>query len=184
MEPRLDDPIVRGWSERIQRQLKAIPSFISNVLPAKICPPLFSRYTAGQHYGPHNDAALMDLSSAQLGWMRCDLAATLFLSKRQDYEGGELSIEDRFNISKIKLPAGDMMVYPACTRHWVEPVANGSRIVSYFWIQSLVSDERQRQLLYDFDNVIMELSSCAPARKSSKQLLGVYHNLLRMWSAT
>lgn len=182
MEADLTDPNVRGWSDALQRILKSHPAFVASALPAKICPPSFNRYEAGQTYGTHNDAAIFDFSGIGQGWLRGDLAATLFLSAPDAYDGGELVIEHSFGVSQVKLPAGDLVLYPASSQHRVEPVTRGSRIASYFWIQSLVRDDSERQLLRDLDGAIMQLRGIAPEHKAVLQLLGLYHNLLRMWS--
>jgi PKHD-type hydroxylase len=116
--------------------------------------------------------------------VRNDLAATLFLSAPEAYDGGELTIEDTFGPSKVKLAAGDMVVYPASSQHRVEPVTRGTRIASYFWIQSLVRDDTRRRLLHEMDGAIMQLNALAPDHKAVLQMLGLYHNLLRMWSDT
>lgn len=184
MEADLADPTVRSWSDGLQRILKANPAFMAGAFPAKICPPSFNRYEPGQVYGSHSDAALLDFTGIGQGWIRGDLAATLFLSEPGEYDGGELVIEDTFGLSRVKLPAGDMVVYPASSQHRVEPVTRGTRIASYFWIQSLVRDDTQRRLLHDLDGAIMQLNRANPDDKTALQLLGLYHNLLRMWSDT
>jgi PKHD-type hydroxylase len=184
MEADLTDPTVRGWSDGLQKILKANPAFMAGALPARICPPSFNRYEQGQTYGVHNDAALFDFSGIGQGWIRGDLAATLFLSAPGDYDGGELMIGDTFGPSKVKLPAGDMVLYPASSQHQVAPVTRGARVAAYFWIQSLVRDETQRRLLHDLDGSIMQLNQVAPGHQATLQLLGLYHNLLRMWSDT
>ncbi len=183
-EADLTDPAVRGWSDGILRRLKANMGFVSAALPAKICPPSFNRYETGETYGSHNDAAVLDFTGIGQGMVRGDLAATLFLSAPADYDGGELVIEDTFGTSKVKLPAGDMIVYPASSQHRVEPVTRGGRIASYLWIQSLVRDDDKRRLLHDMDGALMQLGAAAPDHKAVLQLLGLYHNLLRMWSET
>jgi PKHD-type hydroxylase len=117
-------------------------------------------------------------------WVRTDLAVTLFLAAPQDYDGGELVIEDTFGPVKVKLPAGDLVVYPASSQHRVEPVTRGARLASFIWIQSLVRDDTHRRLLHELDGTIMRLNQAMPGSKDVAQLLGHYHNLLRMWSDT
>jgi PKHD-type hydroxylase len=173
---------VRRWSDAIIQLARANPAFMTGAWPAKIAPPSFNRYEAGQTYGTHNDAAVLDFSGIGQGWVRNDLAATLFLTGPDDYDGGELTIEDTFGPSQVKLPAGDMIVYPASSQHRVEPVTRGVRIASYFWIQSLVRDDAQRRVLHEMDGAIMELNGILPGNRAVLQLLGLYHNLLRMWS--
>jgi PKHD-type hydroxylase len=116
--------------------------------------------------------------------VRTDLAATLFLAAPQEYDGGELVIEDTFGPVKVKLAAGDMVVYPASSQHRVEPVTRGVRLASFIWIQSLVRDDTHRRLLHELDGAIMRLNQAVPGNKDVAQLLGHYHNLLRMWSDT
>jgi PKHD-type hydroxylase len=181
----LTDPPVRARSDFILRALSSNARFTASVLPARICPPSFNRFTGGQHYGTHNDAALLCFSEAQAPrWVRTDLAATLFLAAPQDYDGGELVIEDTFGPVKVKLPAGDLVVYPASSQHRVEPVTRGARVASFVWLQSLVRDDAHRRLLYELDGTIMRLNQAMPGSKDVAELVGVYHNLLRMWSDT
>ena len=121
-------------------------------MPARICPPSFNRFSGGQNYGTHNDAALLCFPEATAPrWVRTDLAATLFLAAPEDYDGGELVIEDTFGPVRVKLPAGDMVVYPASSQHRVEPVTRGARVGSFIWLQSLVRDDNHRKLLHDLD---------------------------------
>jgi PKHD-type hydroxylase len=179
------DPVVRKWSEEIQRKLRGCPAFVANALPAKIFPPSFNRYGEGQSYAEHNDSALMDFSrGADAAWMRSDLACTLFLSQPTSYEGGDLIIEDTFGTSKVKLPAGDLILYPASSQHRIEPVTRGTRVAAYFWIQSLVRDDTRRRLLHEMDVAIGQLRADVPDHAALRKLLGVYHNLLRFWSDT
>jgi len=184
-EADLTDPSVRGCSDFILKALAANKSFVATALPARYCPPSFNRYSGGQTYDTHNDSALMEFASASSSvWVRTDLAATIFLSAPQDYDGGELVIEDTFGPARVKLAAGDMVLYPSSSQHRVEPVTRGLRLASYFWIQSLVRDDNQRRLLHDLDSAIMQLNTEAPGCKAAVRLLGLYHNLLRMWSDT
>ena len=184
-EADLTDPAVRARSDFILRALSSHARFTAAALPARICPPSFNRYTGGQQYGTHSDAALLCFSEPQSArWVRTDLAATLFLTPPQDYDGGELVIEDTFGPVKVKLPAGDMVVYPASSRHRVEPVTRGARVASFIWLQSLVRDDAHRRLLYELDATIMRLNRTMPGNKDVAELLGLYHNLLRMWSDT
>jgi PKHD-type hydroxylase len=176
---------VLRWSEEIRKILKANKEFISRALPAKIGPPSFNRYTQGQGYGEHNDTALVDFSStADPLWVRSDLAATLFLSDPKDYEGGELVIADSYGEHRVKLPAGDLILYPASSQHRVETVTRGTRVASYLWVQSLVRDDAKRGILNDMDAAITQLASELPSHAAPRRLLGAYHNLLRLWSET
>lgn len=184
-EADLTDPSVRVQSDFILHALSAHARFTAAALPARICPPSFNRYTGGQNYGTHNDAALLCFPGELAPhWVRTDLAATLFLSAPGDYDGGELVIEDTFGPIKVKLPAGDMVVYPASSQHRVEPVTRGARIASFVWLQSLVREDSHRRLLHELDDTIMRLNQAIPGSKDVAQLLGLYHNLLRMWSDT
>jgi PKHD-type hydroxylase len=133
----------------------------------------------------HNDAAIMEFKvSGSRIFVRTDMAATLFLSQPSDYEGGELLINDTFGQSRIKLPAGDMILYPASSLHRVEPVTGGVRLVSFLWIQSLVPDERHRAILHELDVTLQGLNRTAPGDPAAARLLNLYHNLLRLWSQT
>jgi PKHD-type hydroxylase len=184
-EADLTDPQVRAQSDLLTRILSSHGRFTASALPARICPPSFNRYTGGQNYGTHNDAALLCFpNNPAPRWVRTDLAATVFLAAPADYDGGELVIEDTFGPVKVKLPAGDMVVYPASSQHRVEPVTRGARVASFIWLQSLVRDDGHRRLLHELDGTIMRLNQALPGSKDVAQLLGLYHNLLRMWSDT
>ena len=114
--------------------------------------------------------------------IRTDLSATLFLTRPEDYDGGELVVEDTYGTQVVKLPAGHMVLYPSTSLHHVRPVTRGARISSFFWIQSMIRDDGQRTLLFDLDMAIQRLASEAPDHPSAVQLTGVYHNLIRMWA--
>jgi PKHD-type hydroxylase len=179
------DPGVAQWSEEIRRALKTNRDFVARALPAKICPPSFNRYGEGQGYGEHNDGALIDFSrTADPLWVRSDLAATLFLSDPADYDGGELVIADTFGEQRCKLPAGDLVLYPASSQHRIETVTRGARVAAYFWIQSLVRDDARRRILQEMDGAISQLTAELPDHAAPRRLLGAYHNLLRLWSET
>ena len=184
-EADLTDPAVRAQSDFILGALSSHGRLTATALPARICPPSFNRYTGGQNYGTHNDAALLCFPEPSAPrWVRTDLAATLFLAAPGDYDGGELVIEDTFGPVKVKLPAGDMVVYPASSQHRVEPVTRGARVASFIWMQSLVRDDSHRRMLHELDNSIMQLNQAMPGSPDVARLLGLYHNLLRMWSDT
>jgi len=180
-EADLTDATVRQWSETIRLALGAHPGFMASALPARICPPSFNRYSGGQTYGEHNDSALLEFGGT---WVRNDLAATLFLSPPEEYDGGELLIHDTFGPQSVKLPAGDIVLYPASSQHEVRPVTRGTRIASYFWIQSLVRDDTHRRLLRELDASIRQLRQDSPGTAAAVNLLGLYHNLLRLWADT
>jgi PKHD-type hydroxylase len=155
--------------------------FVSAALPLRVFPPLFNRYQGGQAFGNHVDNAIRQVSGTGHR-IRTDLSATLFLAEPDEYDGGELSIEDTYGVHKVKLPAGDMILYPSSSLHSVTPVTRGARVASFFWIQSMIRDDGRRTLLFDLDVAIQQLSRDVPAHPSIVQLTGVYHNLLRRWA--
>jgi PKHD-type hydroxylase len=168
----------------ILRKLAANTAFISAALPERIYPPKFNRYQDGGAYGAHVDSAVMQVPGTQIS-VRSDLSATLFLAEPDEYDGGELEIESAFGIQAVKLEAGDMVLYPSSSLHRVTPVTRGARIASFFWIQSLVSDEAARTLLFDLDQAIQGLTvSAGRDHPDLLKLTGVYHNLLRRWAMT
>lgn len=173
-----------GLGQHILRVLGNHPVFISAALPQHIYPPKFNRYAGGGTYGAHVDSALMPVPGTQIT-LRSDLSATLFLSEPDEYEGGELEIEDRYGVQSVKLAAGDLVLYPSSSLHRVTPVTRGARIASFFWIQSFVADGAARELLYDLDQAIQGLTPAVPPDDPHLlSLTGVYHNLLRRWSRT
>jgi PKHD-type hydroxylase len=161
--------------------LEKNPTFMSGALPASIVPPLFNRYSAGQSYGRHIDGGIRPVAGTHHR-VRTDLAATLFLSDPEEYDGGELIMEDTFGIQQLKLPAGDLVVYPANSIHEVTPVTRGTRIASFFWIQSLVREDRRRRMLFGLDTTIQSLRRESPDSDSILELTALYHNLLREWA--
>lgn len=175
-----DAPSTRLLGDLILRALEQHPRFISAALPAAVYPPLFNRYEGGEHFGTHIDNALRLLPGG--GKLRTDLSATLFLSAPEDYDGGELTIEDTYGTHAVKLPAGHLVLYPATSLHRVNPVTRGVRLASFFWVQSLVRDDAQRTLLYDLDCAIQTLHQTGADETATLQLIGCYHNLLRQWS--
>ena len=160
-------------------------TFFSAALPRRIYPPLFNRYAGGQSFGFHVDNAVRyDRSRGGADPIRTDLSATLFLSAPDEYDGGELIIEDTYGTQQIKLPAGHLVLYPGTSLHQVTPVTRGARIASFFWIQSMLREDAQRRLMFDLDVSIRTLTRDVPEHPSLVQLTGVYHNLLRRWSDT
>ena len=155
--------------------------FVSAALPLRVFPPLFNRYQGGHTFGNHVDNAIRQIGSTGHR-IRTDLSATLFLAEPDEYDGGELTVEDTYGVHKVKLPAGDMVLYPSSSLHSVSPVTRGARTASFFWIQSMIRDDGRRTLLFDLDVSIQQLSRDVPAHPSVVQLTGVYHNLLRQWS--
>ena len=178
-------PLARELGDPILASLERNPLFISAALPSDVYPPLFNRYDGadGMAFGSHVDGAIRLLPGTGIK-IRTDLSATLFLSAPEEYDGGELVIEDTYGKQSVKLPAGDLVLYPATSLHRVTPVTRGSRVASVFWIQSLVRDDTQRALLFDLDMAIVRLSQDAPDHDALVSLTGCYHNLLRMWADT
>jgi PKHD-type hydroxylase len=155
--------------------------FISAALPMKVFPPLFNSYGGGQSFGTHVDNAIRHVKGSSHR-VRSDLSATLFLTPPEDYDGGDLIIEDTYGIHKAKLPLGHMVVYPSSSLHRVEPVTRGRRVSSFFWIQSMVRSDAQRTLLFDLDNATQLVNRDMPSNPAAVQLTGIYHNLLRQWA--
>jgi PKHD-type hydroxylase len=155
--------------------------FISAALPLRVFPPLFNKYTGGQSFGTHVDNAIRQVPGTGHR-IRTDLSATLFLAQPEEYDGGELVVEDTYGVHSVKLPAGHMVLYPSTSLHHVRPVTRGARIASFFWIQSMVRDDGERTLLFDLDAAIQRVNRDAPASPSAVQLTGIYHNLMRRWA--
>jgi len=155
--------------------------FFAAALPRRVYPPLFNRYAGGMDFGSHVDNAIRYHPPSGERF-RTDLSATLFLAPPEDYDGGELVVEETYGVQRVKLPAGDMVLYPGTSRHRVTPVTRGARIASFFWIESLVREDAQRALLFDLDVSIQQLTREAPGSSALVALTGCYHNLLRMWA--
>lgn len=177
------DPAGRQAGDAVVRALERNPLFLSAALPLKVFPPLFNRYEGGQSFGTHVDNAVRQVPGTPHR-VRTDLSATLFLAAPEDYDGGELVVEDTYGVHSVKLPAGHMILYPSTSLHHVRPVTRGSRLAAFFWIQSMVRDDGQRTLLFDLDTAIQRVSRDMPNHPSAVQLTGVYHNLLRRWADT
>lgn len=180
-----DDPLARELGAQVSAAVLRHPTFFAGALPRQIYPPLFNRYGEGQQFGFHVDNAIRyDRTREPALPLRTDLSATLFLSAPDEYDGGELVIEDSFGTHAVKLPAGDLLLYPASSLHKVEAVTRGARVASFFWVQSLVRDEAQRRILFDLDVAIQTLQGAPTSDPGALlSLTGVYHNLLRQWSA-
>ncbi len=155
--------------------------FVSAALPAKVFPPLFNRYQGGQAFGTHVDNAIRQVTGTPHR-IRTDLSATLFLAGPEEYDGGELVVEDTYGTHNVKLPAGHAILYPATSLHQVRPVTRGARLASFFWIQSMVRDDGERTLLFDLDVGIQRLNGDVSGHPAAVQLTGIYHNLLRRWA--
>ena len=176
-----DNPLARQLGDAILRSLQNTPLFVAAALPLRVFPPLFNRYSGGHSFGNHVDNAIRQVPGVPLR-IRTDLSATLFLSGPDEYDGGELLVEDTYGVHQVKLPAGHMVLYPSSSLHNVQPVTRGARVASFFWIQSMIRDDAERTLLFDLDNAIQSISRDAPDHPSSVQLTSVYHNLLRRWA--
>ena len=158
------------------------PLFMAAALPKKVWPPMFNRYAAGEQFGVHVDNAVR-IKRGGGEQLRSDLSATLFLTDPNDYEGGELTIEDTYGAHSVKLGAGDLILYPSSSLHHVTPVTSGERVASFFWIQSMIRDDTQRRVLFDLDVAVQRLASeVGQGHASLVALTGTYHNLLRMWA--
>jgi len=176
-----DHPSARELGELILTALQNNPLFMAAALPLKVFPPLFNRYQGGQAFGTHVDNAVRQVTGTPHR-VRTDLSATLFLAGPEEYDGGELSVEDTYGLHNVKLPAGHLILYPASSLHHVRQVTRGARLASFFWIQSMVRDDGQRTLLFDLDMAIQRIVGETPDHPSVIQLTGVYHNLLRRWA--
>jgi PKHD-type hydroxylase len=174
-------PVARKLGGMILDALDANPLFISAALPLKVMPPFFNRYSGGQAYGGHIDGAVRPIAGTRHR-VRTDLSATLFLTAPEDYDGGELVIQDRLGDRRIKLPAGDMVLYPGTSVHHVTPVTRGARLAAFFWIQSMVREESKRDILFEMDTALQQLGRDTPGHQALVSLAGCYHNLLRLWS--
>lgn len=155
--------------------------FFSAALPLRFVPPLFNRYEGGEHYGLHVDGSVRTLPGSGQH-LRTDLSCTLFLSDPEEYEGGELEVVDTYGTHEVKLPAGDLILYPSSSLHRVQPVTVGARTSSFFWLQSMVRDDRQRGMLFELDQTITTLRERLGECQETVSLTGHYHNLLRTWS--
>lgn len=182
LQLREDCDETRAVQQLLLRGLERNPTFFSAALPKQISPPLFNRYGGeANSFGNHVDSAVRFLRDGK-GRVRTDVSCTVFLSGPDEYEGGELVVEDTFGEQRVKLPAGHMVIYPGTSVHRVLPITRGVRLASYFWIQSMVRSDEQRRLLFDMDNHLRHLrSTYGEADRGVIGLTSTYHNLLRMW---
>lgn len=157
--------------------------FISAVLPNTVYPPMFNRYTVGMSFGAHVDGSVR-IHPRNGNKFRTDVSATLFLAEPNEYDGGELQINDTYGMHTVKLAAGDMVVYPSGSLHQITPITKGTRLACFFWIQSLIRDNNQRALLFDMDNAIQILNQTQADEVARRTLIGCYHNLVRQWGET
>jgi PKHD-type hydroxylase len=179
-----DSEVSRKLGNRIVSALTSNPRFISAAIPLQIFPPLFNRYAAdaGHRFGIHVDNAVRGDHLTGLR-IRTDLSVTLFLSEPEEYDGGELVIEDNYGSHEIKLPAGDLVLYPASSLHMVTPITRGLRVASFFWLQSMVRDAHARSLIFDLDTAIQALvERLGRDDPETVKLTGIYHNLIRYWA--
>jgi PKHD-type hydroxylase len=184
LQLRESDPLARELGAVVLAALEDSPLFFSAALPCRIFPPLFNCYQAGHGFGDHIDNAVRyDRSVRPSQAVRTDLSVTLFLSEPEEYDGGELVINSSAGTHRVKLPAGDLVLYPSTSVHRVENVTRGARMASFFWLQSLVQDLGERQVLFDLDQAIQKINRVSPGQGPAVELTGVYHNLLRRWSA-
>ena len=174
-------PLARELGDIILKGLGRNELFTAAALPLRVYPPLFNRYDPGMDFGTHIDNAIRFVPGAPVR-VRTDLSATLFLTAPEDYDGGELVVEDTYGVHQAKFPAGDMILYPGTSRHYVKPVTRGSRWSSFFWIQSMVRDEAARTHLFELDNAIQGLRAQVGDNEQVVTLTGLYHNLVRRWA--
>jgi PKHD-type hydroxylase len=177
-----DGEVARALGARVVTALTANPLFISAAIPLQIFPPLFNRYGAGHHFGIHVDNAVRGDPLTGLR-IRTDLSVTLFLSEPDEYDGAELVVEDHYGSHEVKLPAGHLVLYPASSLHMVTPITRGVRVASFFWIQSMIRDDRARGMIFDLDNAIQALvQRLGRDDPETVKLTGIYHNLIRHWA--
>ncbi|MGY4516748.1 Fe2+-dependent dioxygenase [Lysobacter sp. HA18] len=178
-------PLRQRLSGLVVEAVSRNPLFHAAALPARIFPPRFNRYRGGGEYGFHVDGAIMAADAATgAQQIRSDISCTLFLNEPDDYDGGELIVSDTYGEHEVKLPAGDLILYPSSSLHRVAPVTRGERLASFFWVQSLVRDDSQRRTLFELDASIQALTDSGAEREPLLRLTGVYHNLLRRWAET
>lgn len=176
-----DSPEAANARDMVLDALQANPTFISAALPLKVYPPLFNRYQGGQAFGNHVDNAIRPLPGSQ-DRIRTDVSTTLFLCDPDNYEGGELLVDDTYGTHSVKLPAGHAVVYPSSSLHRVAPVTKGARVASFFWTQSMIRADGHRSLLFDLDRSIQSLYRTQPEAPEIVELTGIYHNLIREWA--
>ena len=174
-------PVGQELGRVVLAALARHPLYVAAALPLRHMPPLFNRYEGGEHYGLHVDGAVRSVPGTPLQ-MRTDLSCTLFLAGPHEYDGGELEIVDTYGTHAVKLPAGDLILYPSSSLHRVHPVTRGVRVASFFWVQSLVRDPAQHQMLFELDQNIQSLREQVGDNAAVVGLTGHYHNLLRQWS--
>lgn len=173
-------PLKSELGQVVSAALERNPLFFAATLPLKTLPPRFNRYAGGGEYGFHVDGAVMRLGNGQQ--LRSDVSCTLFLAEPDEYDGGELIVSDTYGEHEVKLPAGDLIVYPSSSLHKVAPVTRGARLAAFFWVQSMIRDDARRRMLFEMDTAIETLRRGGADDGAVLQLTGVYHNLLRQWT--
>lgn len=176
-----EHPVAMEVGQVLLQALGQNPLFTSAALPLHILPPMFNRYAGGQTFGTHVDGSIRTIPGSGHR-IRTDLSCTFFFSEPDEYEGGELIIEDTYGTKSVKLPAGQMVLYPSTSLHRVTPVTSGTRLCSFFWLQSMIRSDQQRSILFDLDVAIQRFGKDMATHASVVQLTGVYHNLLRQWA--
>ncbi|MFT3719520.1 Fe2+-dependent dioxygenase [Pseudorhodoferax sp.] len=177
-----DSPLARTLGRQVLQALARSSLFRAAALPQRFVPPLFNRYQGGGRYGMHVDGAVQVLPDGEN--LRTDLSCTLFLTDPQDYDGGELVVADTYGTHEVKLPAGDLILYPSTSLHRVEPVTRGARVSCFFWLQSMVRDDGQRSMLLELDQALQKLRARHGDSEEILALTALYHNLLRAWALT
>jgi len=187
-----EHPVALELANLVLAAISQHPRFVAAALPLKVLPPMFNCYRSANshdgkhdnhHYGSHVDNAIRVIPGANER-LRADLSCTLFLSDPGDYDGGELTIADTYGSHAVKLPAGQLIVYPGASLHHVTPVTRGTRLAAVFWVQSFVRDDAQRSILFELDTTIQRLTQQRADTAALTALTGVYHNLLRQWADT
>ncbi len=177
-----DGEVARKLGERVLVALTANPLFISAAVPLRIFPPLFNRYGTGQYFGEHVDNSIRGDKLTGLR-IRTDLSVTLFLCEPDEYDGGELIVEDLYGSHEIKLPAGHLVLYPSSSLHMVTPVTRGTRLAAFFWLQSMIRDAHARSMIFDLDTAIQDLVDRLGRNDNEvRRLTNIYHNLIRFWA--
>ena len=177
-----DGPLARALGEQVIKAITANPLFISAAIPLRIFPPLFNRYGIGQHFGLHVDNSVRGDQLTGLR-IRTDLSVTLFLSEPEDYDGGELIVEDNYGAQRVKLPAGHLVLYPATSLHAVTAITRGVRVASFFWLQSMIRQADVRRMIFELDIAIQGLVGRLDRNDPEiVRLSGLYHNMIRQWA--
>jgi PKHD-type hydroxylase len=181
---RADSREARALQDLVLAALERNSLFFSAALPKRVLPPFVNRYSGELNtYGNHVDQAIRYHPLTRQG-IRTDLSCTVFLAEPADYDGGELVVEHPFGQQRVKLAAGDAVLYPGSSVHRVEPVTRGARLAAFFWIESMVRSESQRRLLFDMDMALLALRQRHGESDETVRLTGTYHNLLRQWADT